>query len=56
MYNVEIPNKNKSRSLFYINPCSLKKNFDDLLSCTKNNFNITGVTETTITKQLSFVK
>ena len=56
MYNVEIPNKNKSLSLFYINPCSLKKNFDDLLSCTKNNFNITGVTETTITKQLSFVK
>ena len=38
MDNVEIPNKNKSLSLFHINACSLKKNFDDLqhlLSCAK---------------------
>ena len=33
----EIPNKNKSLSLFHINACSLNKNFDDLqhlLNCT----------------------
>ena len=38
MHNTEIPNKNKSLSLFRINVCSLNKNFDDLqhlLSCTK---------------------
>ena len=43
MDNVEIPNKNKSLSLFNINACSLKKNFDDLqhlLSCTKVFFGI----------------
>ena len=28
MYNIEIPHKNKSLPLFYINACSLK-NFDD---------------------------
>ena len=46
MYNVGIPNKNKSLSLFLINAYSLNKNFDDLqhlLSCTKNNFGITGI-------------
>ena len=30
MHNVEIPNKNKSLSLFQINACSLNKNFDNL--------------------------
>ena len=46
MHNVGIPNKNKSLSLFLINAYSLNKNFDDLqhlLSCTKNNFGITGI-------------
>ena len=41
-----------------INACSLNKNFDDfqyLLSCTKNNFDIIGVTETRITTQLSLL-
>ena len=41
-----------------INTCSLNKNFDDfqyLLSCTKNNFDIIGVTETRITTQLSLL-
>ena len=45
-------------SLFHINACSLNKNFDDLqylLSCTKNNFDIIGVNETTITKPLSLL-
>ena len=47
--------KNKSLSLFHINACSLNKNFDDLqhlLSYTRNNFDIIGVTETRITKQV----
>ena len=38
MYNIKIPHKNKSLSLFHINPCSLIKNFEDLqhiFSCTK---------------------
>ena len=30
MHNIEIPNKNKSLSLFHINLNSLNKNFDDL--------------------------
>ena len=54
MHNVGIPNKNKFLSLFYINACSVHKNLDDLqclLSCTKNNFDVIGVTETRITKQ-----
>ena len=58
MHNVEIPNKNKSLSLFHINACSLHKKFDDLqhlLSCTKNNFDMIGVTETRITKQVSLL-
>ena len=54
MHNVEIPSKNKSLSRFHINACSFNKDFDNvqhLLSCTKNNFDIIGVTETRITKQ-----
>ena len=46
MYNVGIPNKNKSLSLFLINAYSRNKNFDDLQHlwiCTKNNFDITGI-------------
>ena len=49
MHNTEIPHKNKSLSLFYINACSLNKNFDDiqhLLSCTKIFFDIIAITET----------
>ena len=54
MHNVKIPSKNKSLSRFHINACSFNKDFDNvqhLLSCTKNNFDIIGVTETRITKQ-----
>ena len=57
MHNIEIPQKNKSLSLFHINACSLNKNFDDLhhlLSCTKTNFDIIAISETRITKQVSF--
>ena len=53
MYNIEIPHKNKSLSLFHINACSLNKTFDDLqhlLSCTKKMFHITAISETRITK------
>ena len=49
---------NKSLSLFDINACSLKKNFDDLqhlLSCTKKNFDIIAISETRITKQVSLL-
>ena len=58
MHNIEIHNKTKSLSMFDINAHSLNKNFEDLqylLSCTKNNFGITGVTETRITKQVSLL-
>ena len=58
MHNVGIPNKKKSLSLFHINTSSLSKNSDDLqhlLDCTKNNFDIIGVTETRITKQVSLL-
>ena len=55
MYNVGIPNKNKSLFLFLISACYLNKNFDDLqylLSCI---FILVGVTETRITKHLSLL-
>ena len=55
MYNVGIPNKNKSLSLFLISACYLNKNFDDLqylLSCI---FILVGVTETRMTKHLSLL-
>ena len=58
IHNVGISNKKKSLSLLHINACSLNKNFDDLqylLSSTKNNFDIIGVTETRITNQLSLL-
>ena len=58
MHNIEIPQKNKSLSLFHINACSLNKNFDDLhhlLSCTKTNFDIIAISETRITKQVSLL-
>ena len=51
LQNLKITNKSKSLSLFYINACSLSKNFDDLqhlLSCTNKNFNIIAITETRI--------
>ena len=59
MHNIEIPHKNKPLSLFRINTCSLNKNFDDLqnlLSCTKNFFDIVAVSETRITKNVFFIK
>ena len=58
MHNLKIPHKNKSLSLFYINACSLNKNFDDLqhlLSSTKKVFDIIAVSETIITKQVSLL-
>ena len=56
MNNIEIPQKNKSLSLFHINPCSINKNFDDLqhlLSCSKTKFDMIAISETRITKQVS---
>ena len=56
MCNIEIHHKNKLLSLFYINACSLNKNFDELqhlLSCTKTKFDIIAISETRITKQVS---
>ena len=58
MHNVEILNKNKSLFLFHINACSRNKIFNDhqhLLCCTKNNFDIIGVTETRITTKVSLL-
>ena len=56
MHNIEIPQKNKSLSLFHVNACSLNKNLDDLqhlLSCTKTKFDIIAMSETRITKHVS---
>ena len=56
MYNIQIPYKNKSFSLFHINACSLNKNFDSLqhlLNCTKKSFDVIAISETGITKQVS---
>ena len=58
MHNIKIPQKNKSLSLFHINAYSLNKSFDDLqqlLSSTKNVFDITAVSETRIRKQISLL-
>ena len=43
---------------FHINACSLNNKFDeiqDLLSCTKTNFDIIVISETRITKQVSLL-
>ena len=56
MHNIQIPQKNKSISLFHINACSLNKYFDDLqrlLNCIKKSFDIIVISETRITKQVS---
>ena len=56
MHNIEIPDKNKSLSLFHIIACSLNKNFDDfqhLLNCTKNVFDIITISEARTTEQVS---
>ena len=58
MHNIEIPDKNKSLSLFHLNACSLNKNFDDLqhlLSCTRKTFDITAISETRIIKNISLL-
>ena len=58
MHTIDIPCKNKSLSLFYINACSLNKNFNDiqhLSSCTKKVFDIIAISETRITKQVSLL-
>ena len=46
---LKFPNEHRSLSLFYINACSLNKNFDDLdhlLKCTNKVFDEIAVTET----------
>ena len=64
MYNIEIPHKNKSLSIFYINACSLNINayslfsFDNLQylsSCTQKTFDIIAIGEIRITKQVSLL-
>ena len=56
MHNIETPHNNKSLSLFHINACPLNKNdLQHLLSCTKKNFDIIEISETTITKQVSLL-
>ena len=58
MHNIKILHKNKLLSLLDINACSLNKSFDDLqnlLNCTKNNFEIIIISETRITKQVSLL-
>ena len=53
---LNIPNKNKSLSMFHINTCSLSKNFDDLeylLKTTNMNFNIIPISEIRITKNIN---
>ena len=54
LQNLEI--KSKSLSLIQINTCSLSKNFDDLqhfLTCTNKNSDVTAITETRSTKNVS---
>ena len=49
-------NKDKSLALFQINACSLNKNFDELehlISCTNKYFDVTAITETRITENVS---
>ena len=58
MHNIKIPHKNKPLSLFHVNACSLRKNvhdFQHLLSCTKNFFDIIVAIETRITKHVSLL-
>ena len=59
LQNVKITNKSKSLSLFYINICSISKNFDDLQhlpSSTNKNSDIIAITETRIKKNISITK
>ena len=56
LQNLKLTNNSNSFSLFYINACSLSKNFDDLehvLSCTNKIFDIIAITETRITENVS---
>ena len=58
MHNIKISHQNNSLSLFLINARYLYKTFDDLqhlLSSTKKAFNITAISETRITKQVSIL-
>ena len=53
-----MPHKNKSLSLFHLNPFSLTKNFDDLqhlLSYTRKRFDIIAISETRIIKNISLL-
>ena len=58
MYNIKIPHKSKSLSLFDVNACSLNKNFDEfqhIFSCIKKSFDIIAISETRITKHASLL-
>ena len=53
---MKIPNKSNSLSTFYINACSLSKNFDDLeylLKTANMNFDIIAISETRVTKNIN---
>ena len=52
MYNIEIPHKNKSLSLFHVITCSLNKTFDDLAAPKTINIIAKGETRTTKTVSL----
>ena len=57
--SMKIPNKNSCLFLFYINNCSLNKNFKDLeylIKSTNINFNIIAISETRILKDINIVK
>ena len=58
MDTIEIPHKTKSFSIFHTNACSHNKNVNDpqhLLSCSKKSFDITAMSETRITEQVSLL-
>ena len=53
---LKISNKSKPLSMFHITACSLSKNFHDLeylLKTTNTYFNIIGISETSVTKNLN---
>ena len=56
LQQLRIPNKEKSLSFFHINSCSLNKNVEELqnlLQSTDIQFDVTAVTETRITNNIS---
>ena len=58
LQTLTFPEKNKLLLPFYINACSLNKNFDDLqhlLKCSNKVFDIVAISETRIMKKTSLV-